>query len=458
MYWLSFLFSCTSTNTDKTQDSATEFTIIPWQKSLPDLTENDNSLRAIVHLHSHYSHDACDGDPQPDGIPDELCLGDLRSALCAVQIDVAFLSDHPAHSSEVNDFRDVFLIREGDTPWFDGDTMIANQMHCPSGHSVWVFPGVESANMMPLALNHHLSSYEGTSADFQEIREQHAISWLAHTEQISVETLLAEDIDGFELYQLHANLDPDIRADFLGLEPLGFLHDVQPFFFPTETENNPPHADLSPLAFLLPNEPSIVALETVGRTKAVGISAGTDAHQNVFPIAAPDGERIDSYRRMMRWFNTRIVVDKDADPIAIREALRDRKTWIAFESFGTPHNFQFTIQDGANVYPIGSEMSFASTMNIEISLPTLDSRSPRSETMPNIETRLIFADAQGRSTLQTWSSSTDSGVVSYPVDKAGIYRVEVWMQPLHLTPYLGDRPEYSENWMPWIYSGAMFVR
>jgi len=42
---------------------------------------------------------------------------------------------------------------------------------------------------------------------------------------------------------------------------------------------------------------------------------------------------------------------------------------------------------------------------------------------------------------------------------ARVYRVEVWMTPRQLAPYLGDvASDYVETPAPWIYSGALFVR
>ena len=68
-----------------------------------------------MHLHSHHSHDACDGDPQPDGVPDEDCLADLRAGLCTPRIDVAMISDHPTHATEAA-YEELLLMRGMDEP------------------------------------------------------------------------------------------------------------------------------------------------------------------------------------------------------------------------------------------------------------------------------------------------------------------------------------------------------
>src|SRR5438445_9308455 len=82
--------------------SGTPAALPTWVKTLPDASAMGGwrglvPARGIVHLHSPYSHDACDNmprDPLPLGVPNETCLDDLRSALCAEKIDYAALTDH----------------------------------------------------------------------------------------------------------------------------------------------------------------------------------------------------------------------------------------------------------------------------------------------------------------------------------------------------------------------------
>src|SRR5690349_9097195 len=53
--------------------------------------------RGIIHLHSPYSHDACDGNPRGDtglGPVNEDCLADLRAGLCTTRMDFAAVTDH----------------------------------------------------------------------------------------------------------------------------------------------------------------------------------------------------------------------------------------------------------------------------------------------------------------------------------------------------------------------------
>lgn len=431
---------------------------IEWDPGQPEITgcsvRGQREYRAILHLHSHHSHDACDGDPQPNGVPDEACLQDLRDALCVTRIDVAFLTDHPVHASEWT-LEELLVMRGMDEPVLgDGGTPIASWMVCDSGHRVLVMAGIESGEMMPMGLESHVIDAYGTSspAAFQQIKDAGALAWVAHTESRDVAELATLGLDGLEFYQLHANLDPDIREDYLGLDPGGFVTGTAPFFFGAQKT---PVPDLAALGFLVPNEPSIAALESLGQTLRLTISAGTDAHQNVLPNKASDGERIDSYRRMIRWFNNRVRLVGELTPDSVKTALRAGHNHIVFEAFGNPIGFDFFARAGEVVLEMGGEVTLVDGLVLGATLPRLDPRSPQGAVAPGLEGRLYRATKDGRELLEAWTEGSLEVVVPGP----GVYRVEVWITPRQLAPYLGDvAGDYVETPIPWIYSGAMFVR
>jgi hypothetical protein len=456
---LALLLSCSSPPTEKPLASDTGEGTTDWNTGLSNLEDGPRGwkdIRSIIHLHSPHSHDACDGEPQPDGVLDEGCLQDLREGLCTNRIDVAFLSDHPAHSEEAAEFSDLLLVRENDELLYNEDGQaVANWMQCGDGHRTLLLPGVESGRMMPLGLEKHLEQgySNGAAGDFLAAREAGGVGWVAHTEQRDPTELAELGIEGMELYQLHANLDPDIREESLGLDPLGYLQDVQPFFFGEDGEDAP-HPDLAPLAFLVPNEPSIQAFEHLGQTQRIGISAGTDAHQNVFPIDAHDGERIDSYRRMMRWFNTRLRIQADLSPETAKNALREASTWIAFEIFGTPEGLDLCLDGASGRTEIGGETPMEDGLVLHASLPTLSSKSPQGAEKPERQGRIYLADGEGRELIGSW----DEGSIELPIERAGVYRMEVWITPKHLEPFLGAQRDLSTKEHPWIYTGGIFVR
>jgi hypothetical protein len=439
-------------------DDAAPFEPGPWQRGQPELdveVRGLTELRSITHLHSHWSHDACDGQPQPGGVPDEDCLQDLRDALCEVRIDVAFLSDHPTHSDET-DLRTLALLR-GDDEALPFGTGWANRMTCADGHQVLILPGVESSAMMPFGIQSQtpdLWSTHGPDA-FEEVRaETGAAMWINHAEEKDIATLAELVPDGLELYQLHANLDPGIREEFLGLDPFAYVGELGPFVFAESNGiTDPAHPDLALMGFVAPNEPATLAMEALGQDQRIGVSGGTDAHQNVFDVDAGDGERIDSYRRMMRWFHTRIRVTDDSPQAAV-EALKEARSWVVFETFGTPLGFQFFAEDDT-IHEVGSEVVDSDGLTLHVAPPTLDPRSPRGHDAPVIRTTVYRATPE-RTVLDEWEGDEARDLA---VPGPGVYRVEVHITPKHLRPYLGELADDNiDRDLPWVLSGGVFVR
>ena len=176
--------------------------------------------RGIVHLHSPYSHDACDGEPRDrDGVPNEPCLASLRAALCATRIDYANLTDHD-DSMASEEFPTLFSMRGADVPVMRDGRQVASRIQCDDGHQVTVTVGGENT-LMPIMLDHHVAgtvaerhaTYNAVdAAAVTAMRDAGGLVWIAHTESKSLDLLRAVRPDGIEVYNLHANIDPDIRA------------------------------------------------------------------------------------------------------------------------------------------------------------------------------------------------------------------------------------------------------
>src|SRR3990167_6576810 len=103
-------------------------------------------LRGLVHVHSIYSHDACDGAPHDGaGVYNQPCLEDFRSGVCQTQDDFFFLTDH-GDSFRDNEFPQVLL--------FDaarGDLLVeraigptANWLACPGASPALIMGGTET--------------------------------------------------------------------------------------------------------------------------------------------------------------------------------------------------------------------------------------------------------------------------------------------------------------------------
>jgi hypothetical protein len=437
-----------------------------WDKGLPPAAvmgtvRGLQPARGIIHLHSPYSHDACDGNPRgPTGLGpvDEACLADLRAALCTDRIDFAALTDHDASMAD-EDFATLFVMRGADQPVLVDGHQVAARMTCADGHTVLVSVGGEN-EIMPIMLDGHVAgdvaarhaTYNGDDPTaVAAMRAAGATIWIAHTEQRTTAHL--EDLrpDGIELYNLHANLDPKIRPMYLGLDAAGAITAVAEFADTSDPDLEP---DLALISFLSASGP---ALDRWNELLAAGVevaaSAGTDAHENALPIVLADGERGDSYRRMMRWFaNIALVIDP-ADPVALEAAVASGHGFVAFELFGTPVGFDAAIVGGPAVLGMGDRGVAASGLRFEVHVPAILGLDPALPE-PEIMARLLRIDAGGVTEL----TSGPGPVLSAPADQAGAYRVEITIRPRQLGPYLGHvGTAVADQALPWIYGNPIYL-
>lgn len=426
---------------------------VPWSRELPPSDAGPRGTfdrRTIVHLHSPWSHDACDGDGLPGGVVNEECLQDLRDGLCAARIDAAFVTDHPAYAA-FQPFDDLFHHRDGDG-WVDGPGgHQANELRCDNGQVVRWMPGIED-ELMPIGLEAQVAGTdtdendriynEYTPAAVRADRGVGATVLVAHTEQRPAEDLAPlqdAGLAGVEIFNLHAAFDPDIRSEFLGLDPLGWSAGIAPFTSPDATGE----PDLFFLGVFEEQAVSIATWESLLARGPVTAVAGTDAHQNVLPLPLRDGERGDSYRRMLRWFANHPLAAEDT-PEAIEAALAAGRSYVAFEALGTPRGFDLHLASGGSVVEMGGEGAGG---ELVVTCPTLHPETPRGPLDPEI-TATVYRDGAA------WKS----GCGTFPTEGAGLYRVRVEIVPHHLEPFLGEDPAPYLHAYPWIYSNAIRVR
>ncbi|MBK9032777.1 MAG: hypothetical protein IPL61_16160 [Myxococcales bacterium] len=436
-----------------------------WQPGLPAAATMGarrglTPVRGIIHLHSPFSHDACDGNPRPGpgGEIDETCLAHLRAALCTLHIGYAALTDHDASMAD-EDFATLFSARGSDELIMGANGPIASRVHCADGHAVLLTVGSENP-MMPIMLDRHVP---GTVAERHDVynadtpaavaafHDAGALVWIPHTEQRTTAALIPLAPDGIEIYNLHANLDPNIRRDHLGLDPNAAIQAVIAF---AEQSPEGPEPDLALLSFL---EPSTPALTRWDELLAAGLrvtgSAGTDAHENTLPIMLRDGERGDSYRRMMRWFANVALTTQPDDPVAIEAALAAGRMFVAFELLGTPVGFDLVATAGATTFEMGDEVRADAGATLTLTVPTIADLAATLPA-PTIAARVVRIDSAGVAEVASGAGPT----LTVALDRPGAYRAEVRMVPRHLGPYLGLLgPAYSERELPWIYANPIYV-
>ena len=167
-----------------------------------------------------------------------------------------------------------------------------------------------------------------------------------------------------------------------------------------------------------------------------------------------DGERGDSYRRMMRWFSNVVLADDPDDPVAIEAAVAAGRFFAAFELFGTPAGFDVVVT-GAPSSPIelGGEVVVADNATLEVTLPTVYQRDEILP-VPEVTAKILHVDASGTTEVASGSGPT----LTTPLDTIGAYRVEVWITPHHLAPYMGRiGPADTEKAHPWIYANPVYL-
>jgi hypothetical protein len=408
--------------------------------------------RAIVHLHSTHSHDACDGNPRVDGEYNYPCQASLRAALCRTRIDVAYLTDHRTHMGETP-FLDLLLYEEAtDTLVRAGDVVFANRIACEDGHEVTLTVGMET-ELMPLRFLGPLAEDPventellggGDAEAAARFRAGGALVWRAHTESIDAAWALERELDGLEIYNLHANIDPRIREEHLGLPGYTIFDDILPYVL----KRIPTSPDLALLSFLGDNQPALDTWAQVLEVRAIAGTAGTDAHENVLPPPMVDGERFDSYRRMMSWFSNYVLAE-DASPEAFHAALAAGRLFVGFDTLASPDGFDAFVEtaEGARL-EMGADTAFEAGSTLRVALPALTDERARGTT-----TRVrVLRVAEG-----SWESVAESDGadgLALAVEEPGIYRVEVRMVPRHLARYLDSLAELGEGEYPWIYANA----
>jgi hypothetical protein len=119
------------------------------------------------------------------------------------------------------------------------------------------------------------------------------------------------------------------------------------------------------------------------------------------------------------------------DEASLLKALSAGRSFFAFDIFGDSTGFRFTASNGTDTRFMGDEIRLPEAGSV-----TLSARSP-------VKCRTVFfRDGQIIGTV------ADSALAELNVDRAGVYRVEVYLD--QLGPLLEGKP--------WIVSNPIFVR
>ena len=410
--------------------------------------------RGFIHSHSPYSHDACDDNPMPDGKPDPNCMVNLREAICLVEADFMFLTDHREFFSDY-DFPDVLLYNAdfGDELIERGGGSVANRARCgPVDHEILVMAGCESATM-PVGLEGHVADTPSGRSDIygdatpeaiSAYKDKGAVVLVAHTESWEVDDLIDLPLDGFEMYNLHANLLGNFPA------ALSLVDKVK------NGDPGLPHPDLIVFPIFWEDPIYLSKWAEVLSSGARRVTTmGTDSHENTFQDELADGERVDSFRRMMLWFSNHLLVeaneDGSFDDAALKAALGAGRLYGVFEYLGYAEGFDFHATSGGDVVEMGGEALLGDGVTLEVTMPSVQELDPDVEAP---ELSIHVYRAEGSEWVEVASATED---LSFEVSEAGAYRVEVRMVPRHVVDHLGDYADGAEDDRVWIYSNPIFV-
>ena len=436
--------------------------LAPWPHTLPasetlGTVRGLRVMRAIIHSHSPLSHDACDGAGFADGVLlDVSCLDHMHDAVCALNVDVLNLTDHAEHIFEVT-HEEEFWERPGDTEVRtpDGDLAAVNWA-CGDGRSVIVTVGTENA-LMPIGLLRHPTTStdpaviaEAYRADgpaaVQAFHDAGGLVMVPHTESRDLEYLRTLGMDGMEIYNIHANMDPDIRFDFLGLGRLDYVSTVLSFLGITSRLE----PDLAFLGFFSENQNDLDKWDALlaSGVEVTGIN-GCDAHENTFPQLMRDGERVDSYRRLMRWATVHLRVP-ERSLAAQQAALVAGRAYVAFEVFGSPVGFDFYAQDsGSATYEMGAHAPVGATLHVV--RPTMSADVPDGA-LALVSMRIVRSTATGAVEVAQGTGETLDFVPTEP----GAYRAEVRIVPEHARPYLSRLADTLIKDYVWVYANPVY--
>ena len=478
--------------------------------------------RAAIHMHSAYSHDGCDGKGIVNGVVNTKCNQQLRAAICKTGLDFVALTDHPSNMKSYTMAEDLLYdAAAGDTLVMHKGAPIANRIKCNGGKTSVLSVGYESKHMMPLGL-HALPAtkalYDGVSdsTGAAKIKQQvtalqalGAVVAMVHSEEkdISAKSIVDGGFEVMEWYNIHANfaallgedakLSLDIKNLPVMVTALGKLVGMVPFL---EKKTGGPHADLAYLLFLdvVPKQGFTKWRQAQATRRVTGV-LGSDIHQNVSldqnlcagllavvcngalllaeaslgiklpaviknlvltggTITLSDGGRIDSYGRLLRWMENRVLVKK-LDQLEFQNALREGRAYGLFSVFGEPEGFHFVGKQQGLLHQMGAAVK--GTVALEVSAPNRPvalGGAPFSKAealKAEVETRLYHTDSSGTTLVK--KGLTLGGTLTHSASKPGAYHVEVWLKPKHLINALGTSNGLASKQYLWIISNAIFV-
>lgn len=430
-----------------------------WPKTLSPVSEvMPDYRRTIIHIHSVFSHDACDGKPRlGPGVEgaNEPCFQDLEKSFCELNTDIVFVTEHSKHMSEFP-FEDVWHTQPGDTPIMENGTRVGTVRTCADGHQVHMYLGAEN-KLMPIGLTRHpealtgldlYDTYEARTPEVvQKFRDAGALVGVAHSEDPLKPTDYIKSLgaDFMEIYNTHAEflILLSQRNYFTILDRLLNLvaFSVDPLLEP----------DLFYLSLQTENQAALLKWSQVALSQHITGTAGTDVHQNLTPNKMFDGERYDSYRRLQRWFSNYVYAPDPSDRQGILRSIKDGRNLVVFEVYGMPQGFEFTASTNQGVSQMGDTVTRTGKFTVRMQMPKLifnDQENHEAE----LEGMILKATPEGWRTV----AQGKAAALEYQSDEPGVFRSQVLVRPNHLMRYIPGMFHLDGKHV-WVYSNPIWI-
>lgn len=259
----------------------------------------------------------------------------------------------------------------------------------------------------------------------ERARAEGRLALVAYPERIRDWGLL-QGYDGIEVYNLYTN-SKRIRYGLLFFDGLWSYRS---------------HADLLFSTFYERPDENLRRWDELTAARGLRLSAvaGNDAHSNV-GLRLGDrtgkeflGVSLDPYERSFRVVRNHVLLDR-AQPLAadsLVAALRQGRSYIAFDIFGDSTGFRFTAHSPSETKTMGDEIGLPSGGEVRLKVRT-----------PAAGRVVFFRDGQ---VIREFEEGTGAELA---VGERGVYRVEIYLEGLR--DFLGERK-------PWIISNPIYVR
>lgn len=378
-----------------------------------------DDYRAILHSHSHLSHDS------------RAPLEEILAAAKQVGVQVIMFTEHPA------DHYDYFT--DGHQGMHDGILLI---------------PGAETRGFHAYPTRSIQQEPADSPQDYANlVRRDDGLVFLCHLEERMDWQI--EGLTGTEIYNTHADLmdEKKLLTSFKSpLAMLAMLPALQKYpreFFATLQDY--------PADYLRRYD------ELCQIAPHTGV-AGNDSHHNTGirailqesgkvliedltgkQVAELDPEKVSFLRSMVKGREPGdVVLDLDLDPYersygfvsthllmnehsqqAVWDALKAGRAYVAFDWMGDPTGFAYVAQLGDQQFPMGSEPALAAGL-------TLHAEAPLPGLFKIVRNGQVIKEERARR-------------IELPVEEEGIYRVEVWQN-------------LAGELRPWILTNPVYVR